>query len=48
MPRGRLRGGTHMHSLMSLPPGWDTSGHKKNFVTSHWTEIQDGKWKEAI
>ena len=31
MPRGGLRGGMHMHSLMSLLHGRDTLGHKISF-----------------
>ena len=41
-------GGSRICSLMSLPPGGDTSGHKKNFIASDWTKIQDGKWKAVI
>ena len=45
---GGVTGGSHMRSLTSLPPGQDTLGHKKNFIASDWTEIQDGKWKAVI
>ena len=37
-----------MCSLTSLPSSQDPSGHKKNFIASDWTKIQDGKWKADI
>ena len=41
--RGGKGGGASACSLTSLLPGRDTSGHKKNFIASDWTKIQDGK-----
>ena len=41
-----VRGGGQAHAQSDIT--YTQLGHKKNFIASDWTKIQDGKWKADI